>query len=81
MFVNLLQRVSASAISTAQLLFTREAHVFNRAVIKAKVRTHFPKPREVKRINVHGWEQRMSTPGGRKIIMRRILLGKHCLSH
>ncbi|XP_053963757.1 39S ribosomal protein L34, mitochondrial [Anastrepha obliqua] len=62
-------------------IISREAHVFNRAILKSKVRCHFPKPREVKRINVHGWETRMSTPEGRRVLMRRILKGRHVLSH
>uniref|UniRef100_T1H6D9 Large ribosomal subunit protein bL34m n=1 Tax=Megaselia scalaris TaxID=36166 RepID=T1H6D9_MEGSC len=49
---------------------------FNRAILKNKVRTHFPKPREIKRINVHGWETRMSTVEGRRTLMRRILKGR-----
>lgn len=63
------------------LMLVREAHVFNRAILKPKVRCHFPKPRETKRINVHGWKTRMSTWGGRRVIMNRILKGRHCLSH
>ncbi|KAH8411065.1 hypothetical protein KR222_011273, partial [Zaprionus bogoriensis] len=74
-------RTCLSAISTAQTLFVRQKHAFDRAVLKPKVRCHFPKPREVKRINVHGWEARMSTPEGRRVLMRRILKGRHCISH
>eukprot|EP00092_Neocalanus_flemingeri_P031927 GFUD01034686.1.p1 GENE.GFUD01034686.1~~GFUD01034686.1.p1 ORF type:complete len:123 (+),score=26.42 GFUD01034686.1:55-423(+) len=35
---------------------------------------------EAKRIRSFGWEKRMSTEGGRKIIMRRILRGKDHLA-
>ncbi|XP_062554757.1 large ribosomal subunit protein bL34 [Armigeres subalbatus] len=45
------------------------------------VRNQFPRAREVKRIRVHGWWKRMSTPEGRRILMRRILKGRHVLSH
>ncbi|CAD7014660.1 unnamed protein product [Ceratitis capitata] len=80
-FSNLLSRPFFGAISLLQTSVYRNAHVFNRAILKPKVRCHFPKPREVKRINVHGWESRMSTPEGRRVLMRRILKGRHVLSH
>ncbi|KAL9915631.1 39S ribosomal protein L34, mitochondrial [Glossina fuscipes] len=77
MFTGILQK-TFTVVST---LAFREAHVFNRAILKPKVRCHFPKPREVKRINVHGWDKRMSTPEGRRVLMRRILKGRHNISH
>lgn len=49
--------------------------------VRTNIRNHFPKPRENKRIVNHGFYKRMSTRGGRLIIMRRILKGKHILSH
>lgn len=49
--------------------------------VRTNIRNHFPRAKETKRITVHGWEKRMSTKNGRKIIMRRILKGKHVLSH
>ncbi|KAK9751272.1 Ribosomal protein L34 [Popillia japonica] len=45
------------------------------------IRCHFPKPSERKRIKKHGYWKRMSTAAGRRIIMRRILKGRHVLSH
>ncbi|XP_053669812.1 39S ribosomal protein L34, mitochondrial [Anopheles nili] len=45
------------------------------------IRNHFPRARETKRIRVHGWLKRMATPGGRRVLMRRILKGRHVLSH
>ncbi|XP_017763276.1 PREDICTED: 39S ribosomal protein L34, mitochondrial [Eufriesea mexicana] len=48
---------------------------------RTKVRYHFPHPNERRRIKRHGWFTRMSTPNGRKILMRRILKGKYVLSH
>lgn len=59
-----------SVVRTCSMEFTR-----------GKVRCHFPKPSEVKRIRRHGWHARMSTPAGRRIIMNRILKGRHVLSH
>ncbi|XP_023299369.2 39S ribosomal protein L34, mitochondrial [Lucilia cuprina] len=81
MFTNILHKTCAALSNYGQMMFTREAHVFNRAVLKCKVRCHFPKPREVKRIKVHGWEARMSTEGGRRVLMRRILKGRYDLAH
>ncbi|CAD7077585.1 unnamed protein product [Hermetia illucens] len=49
--------------------------------MRTKIRCYFPRPNEVKRIRVHGWEKRMSTPAGRRVLMRRILKGRHVLSH
>ncbi|XP_046835544.1 uncharacterized protein LOC124431543 [Vespa crabro] len=46
-----------------------------------KPRYNFPKPSEYKRVTRLGWHARMSTPAGRRILMRRILKGKHVLSH
>lgn len=48
---------------------------------RLKIRNYFPRANETKRVNKHGWLKRMSTLGGRKIIMRRLLKGKHVLSH
>ncbi|XP_017467787.1 PREDICTED: 39S ribosomal protein L34, mitochondrial [Rhagoletis zephyria] len=80
-FLGLFNRSFLGTFNLMQSVIGREAHVFNRAILKSKVRCHFPKPREVKRINVHGWHQRMSTPEGRRVLMRRILKGRHILSH
>ncbi|KAG7177991.1 39S ribosomal protein L34, mitochondrial-like [Homarus americanus] len=48
---------------------------------RTNVRNHFPRPSEKRRISRHGWKVRMSTPAGRKILMRRLLKGRHILSH
>ncbi|XP_011207245.1 39S ribosomal protein L34, mitochondrial [Bactrocera dorsalis] len=80
-FLNVLNRSFLGAVNFAQTIVSRDAHVFNRTILKTKLRCHFPKPREVKRINVHGWDKRMSTPEGRRVLMRRILKGRHVLSH
>ncbi|GBM65264.1 hypothetical protein AVEN_46105-1 [Araneus ventricosus] len=49
--------------------------------IRTNVRKHFPRPSERKRVKTHGWEKRLSTPGGRAVLMRRILKGRFVLSH
>ncbi|CAH2267309.1 jg14774 [Pararge aegeria aegeria] len=49
--------------------------------IRTKVRCYFPRPNEVRRVRRHGYKTRMSTPNGRRIIMRRLLKGKFVLSH
>ncbi|KAK2587122.1 hypothetical protein KPH14_002884 [Odynerus spinipes] len=46
-----------------------------------KPRYNFPNPSEYKRVTRYGWNARISTPSGRKILMRRILKGRHVLSH
>ncbi|XP_045775394.1 39S ribosomal protein L34, mitochondrial [Maniola jurtina] len=49
--------------------------------IRTKVRCYFPRPNEVRRVRRHGWNTRISTPNGRRIIMRRLLKGRFVLSH
>ncbi|GFR08285.1 hypothetical protein TNCT_441801 [Trichonephila clavata] len=49
--------------------------------IRTNVRRHWPRPSERKRIRRSGYEKRLSTPGGRAILMRRILKGRFVLSH
>ncbi|XP_027211766.2 uncharacterized protein mRpL34 [Penaeus vannamei] len=48
---------------------------------RTNVRNHFPRPSEVKRVKRHGWKARMATLSGRKVLMRRILKGRHVYSH
>ncbi|RZF44903.1 hypothetical protein LSTR_LSTR015569 [Laodelphax striatellus] len=49
--------------------------------VRTSIVNTFPYPRETKRVRVHGFKKRMSTPGGRKVLMRRILKGRFILSH
>ncbi|CAG4943387.1 unnamed protein product [Parnassius apollo] len=49
--------------------------------IRNKVRCYFPRPNEVRRVRRHGWNTRMSTPNGRRVIMRRLLKGRFVLTH
>ncbi|KAF4522898.1 hypothetical protein B566_EDAN012056 [Ephemera danica] len=56
-------------------------HYFSTSSVLANVRDHFPRPNERRRINRHGWNKRMATVAGRRILMRRILKGRHVLSH
>ena len=51
------------------------------AAVSGGVRIFFPRPSEIKRIKKHGWKHRLSTPSGRSVLMRRILKGRHVLSH
>lgn len=37
-------------------------------------------PKKVKRARTHGFRQRMSTPGGRKVLKHRRLIGRRKLS-
>ncbi|CAG9770444.1 unnamed protein product [Ceutorhynchus assimilis] len=48
---------------------------------RSVIRCHFPRPSEKKRVRRHGWQTRMSTPEGRRIIMNRILKGRWVLTH
>lgn len=49
--------------------------------VRGNVRWYFEKCSEVKRIRKYGYKKRISTPSGRQVIMRRILKGRHVLSH
>ncbi|CAG9566002.1 unnamed protein product [Danaus chrysippus] len=51
------------------------------ASIRTKVRCYFPRPNEVRRVRRHGWNTRISTPNGRRVIMRRLLKGRFVLTH
>ncbi|XP_055678089.1 39S ribosomal protein L34, mitochondrial [Lutzomyia longipalpis] len=48
---------------------------------RTNIRNNFPRPSEVKRVKKLGLEARLATAGGRRVIMRRILKGRHVLSH
>lgn len=54
---------------------------WGRTFVRTKVRCHFPRPCEYKRIKRHGWKARLATAGGRRVIMRRILKGRHVITH
>lgn len=54
---------------------------WGRVFVRTKVRCYFPRPCEYKRIKRHGWKARLATAGGRRVIMRRILKGRHVLTH
>ncbi|KAL0870670.1 hypothetical protein ABMA27_005617 [Loxostege sticticalis] len=54
---------------------------FSLSSIRTKVRCYFPRPNEVRRVRRHGWNTRMSTPNGRRVILRRLLKGRHVLTH
>ncbi|KAF6210506.1 hypothetical protein GE061_013612 [Apolygus lucorum] len=58
-----------------------ERYMWNQVWRAHNGRYYFPRANEVKRVRKHGWEARMSTEGGRKVIMNRILKGRHVLSH
>nr|XP_022905023.1 39S ribosomal protein L34, mitochondrial [Onthophagus taurus] len=49
--------------------------------VRNVIRCHFPRPSERKRVKRHGFLKRMQTFGGQRVLMRRILKGKHVYSH
>ncbi|XP_056641023.1 39S ribosomal protein L34, mitochondrial [Diorhabda sublineata] len=50
-------------------------------ITRSVIRVHFPRPSERKRIKVHGWNARMKTAAGRRVLMNRILKGRFVYSH
>ncbi|CAL1673383.1 unnamed protein product [Lasius platythorax] len=76
-----LPRVGASSqlptVSVTPVLW----NPWNLIFVRNRMRYHFPHPKERMRIKKHGWFARMATPSGRRILQRRILKGKHVLSH
>ncbi|XP_026463644.1 39S ribosomal protein L34, mitochondrial [Ctenocephalides felis] len=73
-----------SLVSSAQALvpvLPNAGGLFSLTSIRTKIRIHFPRPNERRRVKRHGWEFRMSTTNGRRVIMRRILKGRHVLTH
>nr|CAD7456181.1 unnamed protein product [Timema tahoe] len=71
---------SITSVLTNNLLQVREG-IWSLMPVRTKIRVYFPRPNERRRIKRHGWNARMSTPAGRKILMNRILKGKRILSH
>ncbi|KAJ8714648.1 hypothetical protein PYW07_002873 [Mythimna separata] len=69
----------ASTISPATSIVKPDSFLLSS--VRTKVRCYFPRPNEVRRVNRHGWKTRISTPNGRRIIMRRLLKGRFVLSH
>jgi len=51
------------------------------AQTRTKMRLFWVRPSETKRVRKHGWNTRLSTFGGRRIIMNRILRGRQVLTH
>uniref|UniRef100_A0A1B6DFW3 Uncharacterized protein n=1 Tax=Clastoptera arizonana TaxID=38151 RepID=A0A1B6DFW3_9HEMI len=49
--------------------------------VRTKIRENFPIPKENIRVKVGGWKTKIKTKGGRAQIMRRILKGRHVLTH
>ncbi|XP_065167559.1 large ribosomal subunit protein bL34m [Atheta coriaria] len=66
---------------TQSLTETVKSFAFFGQSIRTVIRCHFPRPSERKRIKRHGYKKRMSTPEGRRILMRKILKGCFVLSH
>ncbi|KAG5680280.1 hypothetical protein PVAND_009798 [Polypedilum vanderplanki] len=50
-------------------------------LVRTKIRDNFPRAKETYRIKKLGWKARLSYNGGRRLIWRRILKGKHVLTH
>ncbi|GAB1862859.1 Large ribosomal subunit protein bL34m [Camponotus japonicus] len=77
-----LPRVGVSSqLSSAVSVTSAVWNPWSLTLVRNRMRYHFPQPNERKRIKKHGWFARLATPNGRKILQRRILKGKHVLSH
>lgn len=72
--------ISFGQISTS-IFSSPVTNQWNLTLNRTKMIYTFPRPNERRRIKRHGWIARMSTPGGRRVLMRRILKGKYVLSH
>ncbi|XP_075979901.1 mitochondrial ribosomal protein L34 [Anticarsia gemmatalis] len=77
-FITQRLQVASNVVSAGSLV---KPEGFLLSSIRTKVRCYFPRPNEVRRVRRHGWETRMSTHNGRKIIMRRMLKGRFVLTH
>ncbi|XP_077261264.1 mitochondrial ribosomal protein L34 [Temnothorax americanus] len=76
-----LPRATSQLSSTATATTIAAWSPWSSTFVRNIMRYHFPHPNERRRIKRHGWYARLSTPNGRKILQRRILKGKHVLSH
>ncbi|XP_059061014.1 large ribosomal subunit protein bL34m [Achroia grisella] len=73
--------INVSPTGIASELSLVKPNCFSLTALRNKVRCYFPRPNEVKRVHRHGWQKRISTPNGRRIIMRRLLKGRYVLTH
>ncbi|EFX90062.1 hypothetical protein DAPPUDRAFT_299906 [Daphnia pulex] len=76
-----LSRLAIQPACGVAAAFINQTRSISLTTALCNVRCHFPRPSEIKRIKRHGWKTRLSTLEGRKTLMRRILKGRHVLSH
>lgn len=76
-----LHRFACQPVTATVSSLLNPARSISLSAVVFNVRNHFPRPSEIKRVKRYGWKARMSTPNGRKVIMRRILKGRHVLTH
>jgi len=71
----------ASVASVAEASPATAVSPWNFQSLRTKgVRNYFPRPREVKRYKCHSWWYRLRTTNGKKLIMKRMLKGRHSLA-
>uniref|UniRef100_A0A6M2CJY9 Large ribosomal subunit protein bL34m n=1 Tax=Rhipicephalus microplus TaxID=6941 RepID=A0A6M2CJY9_RHIMP len=49
--------------------------------VRTLMHRFFPRPSEHRRLAKHGFKKRISTKSGRRVLFRRMLKGRHVLSH
>ncbi|CAH1111807.1 unnamed protein product [Psylliodes chrysocephalus] len=71
---------SFHSLTADKAIQTNPGGLFN-VITRSIIRIHFPRPSERKRIKKHGWDTRMKTAAGRRVLMNRILKGRFVYSH
>lgn len=70
-----------TSLVTSNVIAMETNTAWNWILTRTNIRNNWPRPSEAKRVKKFGWKTRMATLEGRKIIMRRILKGRHTLTH
>ncbi|CAG9804046.1 unnamed protein product [Chironomus riparius] len=70
-----------TSLITSNALAIEPNTAWSKVFLRTNIRNNFPRAREGKRVKVHGWKTRLSTLNGKQILWRRILKGRHVLSH
>ncbi|CAO1415371.1 unnamed protein product [Diamesa tonsa] len=70
-----------TSLITSNAIAMETPGAWNMIFSRTNIRNNFPRAKEGKRVKVHGFDKRVSTPNGRRVLMRRMLKGRHVLSH
>uniref|UniRef100_A0A7N4NY18 Large ribosomal subunit protein bL34m n=2 Tax=Sarcophilus harrisii TaxID=9305 RepID=A0A7N4NY18_SARHA len=79
--ISLLTRISTDPCGSFHVAQPRSLAPWGYQQVRSKARGNEYQPSNMKRKRKHGWIRRLSTPGGIKVILRRMLKDRKSLSH